>query len=130
VTGLEDAKEALKLHFGDRQRTAKQLLDNVLAGEELVEEEHGLVRTFIMKLECVYWQAVDTGRESSFHSLDLYTVYKDIIQKKLLHLAPEYVKRQVEAEAWFFLQFIDFLTQQNRTSEIGVVMARRAGLMP
>jgi hypothetical protein len=84
VEGLSDAKEALKHHFGYRRRTAKQLLDQVLVGEELAEEEHGLVRTFIIKLECVYRQAVDTGRNSSFHDQD---IYEDILREKLPHLA-------------------------------------------
>jgi hypothetical protein len=99
--------------------------EKFVGGEELAEEEHGLVRTFIIKLECVYWQAVDTGHNSSFHDQD---IYEDILQEKLPHLAREYAENRVEAETWSFLKFIDFLCQQNRASEICAEITLQAGL--
>jgi hypothetical protein len=58
---LDDAREDLRELYGGRWKTAEPTLKTVLDGKELGENEHGLVRTFVLQLKCLYRQAKDTG---------------------------------------------------------------------
>ena len=120
--GLEEAKGALKLNFGLRRFTAKQLLDDLIMGERFPEREHEGIQTFI-KLERVYQQAVETGRSSTFNAQE---IFEEILRVKLPHLAGKWAKKRSDVEAfgrsvdevWDFPKFVEFLRQQNRTAEI------------
>ena len=121
--GLKEAKEALKQNFGLRRFTARQLLDDLIVGEKFAEREHDGIQTFIIKLEMVYRQAVETGRASTFSSQE---TYEEILRVKLPHLVVKWARIRADVEEtgycaedkWDFPKFVNFLRKHNRSSEI------------
>ena len=121
--GLKEAKEALKLNFGLRHFTTKQLLDDLIVGEKFPEKEHEGIQTFVIRLEKVYQQAVETGRASTFSTQE---IYEEILRVKLPHLVPKWARKRAEVEEtgccvedkWDFPSFVNFLRCMNRSSEI------------
>ena len=96
--GLALALKALRKEFGRRVLTAKQMLQEILAGDRLSEKDFTGLKTFALKLEKAYQIAIDTRREGTF---DLPETINDVLRLKLPHLAVNWAKKVSAAEATF-----------------------------
>ena len=127
--GLALALKALRKEFGRRVLTAKQMLQEILAGDRLSEKDFTGLKTFALKLEKAYQIAIDTRRQGTF---DLPETINDVLRLKLPHLAVNWAKKVSAAEATFlegdemheftFKEFLSFVKKQiviaETTSEI------------
>ena len=122
--GLALALKALRKEFGRRVLTAKQMLQEILAGDKLSEKDFTGLKTFALKLEKAYQIAIDTRRQGTF---DLPETINDVLRLKLPHLAINWAKKVSAAEASFlegeempefsFKDFLSFVKKQTVIAE-------------
>ena len=120
---LKSAVKALKSEFGKKKLTAKQMLQELLSGDKLLERDHHHVKTFLLRLEKTYKVAQETKRDQSF---DLPEVINDVIRNKLPHLAQKWAKKisdqemddnEEDAPLPTFSQFLAFAKRQNNVAQ-------------
>ena len=83
-------KDKLKLEFGNKKFTARQMMESLLKGKPLSQNQHGDVRVLLLSLGRLYDKACETGRETSFNTRE---TYKEVMNKKLPHLIKGWGKR-------------------------------------
>ena len=119
---LKKAKKHLKIEFGRKVFTARQMLEDLLAGPKINRDDSAAIRVFIIKLKNVYLKAVETKRDHSFNAPE---TYGDILRRKLPFFTQKWAQRTVDNEKEFFeadddadhsltfVQFLEYLTRQN-----------------
>ena len=127
---LVKIREHLRMQFGRTQSTAREMLDDLLSGAKIDHKNPESTVQFLLKLNNCYKRAVETGRESSFATME---TYEEIFKKKLGFLyGREWGKRfalaeekcRVENSNKSALSFNDFLQFCNTQVRIGSVQKR------
>ena len=109
---ISKIKEKLTKEFGNKKFTAKQLMDSLLKGKPLSQNQHGDIRVLLLNLDRLHDKACETGRGGSFNNRE---TFKDILNKKLPHLIKGWGKRTAKnvrdhgVGSYSELTFVDFL---------------------
>ena len=90
---LQKAKDHLKRTFGRQSHSAQQMLNELLNGKKIQPHDSQQLRDFIIALEGVHVQAVETGRENTFDSQDIIS---NILHKKVEFLQGKWAERNVK----------------------------------
>ena len=121
---LAKAIAHLKREFGRKLFTARQMLDELLAGPKLNENDNDAIQVFILKLSQVHKRAVETKREATFSTRE---TFDDIIRKKLPFYAHKWatkytdseeriVQNPAQADELTFFSFLEFCRRMNKIS--------------
>ena len=121
---LAKAIAHLKREFGRKLFTARQMLDELLAGPKLNENDNDAIQVFILKLSQVHKRAVETKREATFSTRE---TFDDIIRRKLPFYAHKWatkytdseeriVANPAQADELTFSSFLEFCRRMNKIS--------------
>ena len=119
---LKRAKDHLRREFGRKLFTARQMLDELLSGPKLNENDNEAVQAFLLKLSQVHKRAIETKREATFSTRE---TFDDIIRKKLPSYARKWATKYTDseeriadnpsrAEELTFSTFLDFCRRMNK----------------
>ena len=75
---LKSAKVHLKKLFGRKLTTAKEMMDEVLSGPKLQENDFESIDVLILKMENIYRVACESNKEATFSTRE---TYRDVLAK-------------------------------------------------
>ena len=117
---VDEALGKLTKKFGMRQDSALELLDEVLQGKTIGEEDPDGLLDFYARLTSIHALARETGRGSDFENK---LVVKTIIEKKLPYIKAKWSRKAVKYKLTHktemdFAQFLAFLDEEHMFSEM------------
>ena len=123
---LTESKNVLKREFGQKLRTARQMLDKLLAGPKFTANDAEGIQVFTLELESAYRTAERTKRASTFSTEE---TFNKVLNKKVpffIHLWAkktfnaqdlDHTMEDSEQNRLSFENFIKFLRDGNRMNE-------------
>ena len=117
---VDEAQGKLTKKFGMRQDTALELLDEVLQGKTIGEDDPDGLLDFYARLTSIHALARETGRVSDFENK---LVVKTIIEKKLPHMKVKWARKAVKYKLankseMSFAQFLEYIDEEHTISEM------------
>ena len=92
---LKQAKAHLRKDYGRQNSSATMMLEELLAGKRIQENEPKRFQGFVLSLQHIYKKAEQTGRASTFNSPDLINT---ILRKKFDFLIKKWAEERVKME--------------------------------
>ena len=118
-TQLESILLELKRYYGKKNNTAEAILEKILDGPQIKENDHKSINSFLISLRKFYMFALQTDRAVHFDSPD---IINRIFRTKLAFMARYWTKKRVEQGLkddadLKFTDLISFIEFQSRCTE-------------